>query len=268
MRINWPPRSILTGSYGQIPISFALAAGFCLAAPALLSSPAMAEPNSIENGYQLDLDKTINGASPAGPGPWGSLKIKNIDNGVSILFEPNLAADEFITKAGLSLTDGPNLSPDPFAGLKVACVEQTFGANICSNYDYEAQVNGYSIEGVAVGGFDLGFNFTGTGQNKGSGRLTNGKTVLFNLTGTALTAADLLGTINVKGFEVNAAAKVQGIQNGGSGVVADPEGTSTSVPGPLPILGVAAAFRTSRRLRRRLASARLTSARPSAHRPT
>jgi hypothetical protein len=263
MSINWPPRSALIGSYRRIPARLALAAGFCLAAPALLQSPAMAQPAKITDGYRLDLNKTINGASPAGPGPWGSLEIKNIDNGVSILFEPNLAAGEFITKAGISLTqEFQDLNSDPFAGLSVTCDDLTAGANICSNYDYVAQVNGYDIEGAAVGGFDLGFNFTGTGVNGGSGRLTNGKTVQFNLLGTALTAADLLGTINVKGLDVNAAAKVQGIRNGGSGVVADPD--PVPVPGPLPLLGIAAAFQTSRRLRSRLAAARLGTGTPLA----
>lgn len=224
----------------------------------------MAQPTLLDNGkgYQLDLNKTINGASPAGSGPWMSLEIKNIKNGVSILFEPNLAAGEFITKAGLSLTQQfQDLNSDPFASLKVECFEQTAGASICSNWDFVAQVNGYDIEGAAVGGFDLGFNFTGNGANGGSGRLTDGKTVQFNLTGTTLTAADLLGTINVKGLDINAAAKVQGIENGDSGVVADP------VPGPLPLLGIAAAFRASRRLRRRLTSAHLAAGRPPAHRP-
>lgn len=104
-----------------------------------------------------------------------------------------------------------------------------------------------------MAGFDLGFNFTGTGQNGGAGRLTDAKSVRLNLTGTALSAKDLLGVIKVKGVDVNAAAKVQGIRNGGSGVVADPPG-GEPVPGPLPILGAAAAFQASRRLRHRLKS--------------
>jgi hypothetical protein len=64
---------------------------------------------------------------------------------------------------------------------------------------------------------------------------------------------------------LEAAAKVKEIgEKGASGEIrgVDP------VPGPLPLLGIAAAFRTSRRrLRRRLTSAHLAAGRPQAHRP-
>ena len=88
--------------------------------------------------------------------------------------------------------------------------------------------------------------------SNGRGRLTDPKTVGFNLTGTKLTAEALLGAIVVQGELVNGAAKVQGISNGGSGVVGDPPGDPQSAPAPLPVLGAAAAFQASRRLRRRL----------------
>lgn len=83
--------------------------------------------------------------------------------------------------------------------------------------------------------------------SNGRGRLTDPKTVGFNLTGTKLTAEALLGAIVVQGELVNGAAKVQGISNGGSGVIGDPPGVD--VPGPLPIFGAAGAFKASRRLR-------------------
>lgn len=261
MKLNRSPRSTSTGGYGRIPIRTALVAGSCLAALALLASPARAQV------FQIQLNKTVNGTSPAGPGPWMSLLIADIGgpgDGVSIRFEPELAAGEFITKAGLNLTDeSPNPTPDPFAGLNVSCSEEPVGSTVCSNYNYVAQVDGYNIEGAAVGGFDLGFNFTGTGQNGGSGRLTDGKIVSFNLTGTTLSAEDLLGTIVVQGFDVTAAAKVQGIATGGgSGVIGGEEGPDpgpTPVPGPLPIVGAAAAFQASRRLRSRLKSVAVAS---------
>lgn len=264
MKLNRSPRSASAGGYGRIPIRTALVAGSCLAALALLASPARAQV------FQIQLNKTVNGTSPEGSGPWMYLFIEDIAGGVSIRFEPELAVGEFITKAGLNLTDeSPNPTPDPFAGLNVSCSDETAAptiSTVCSNYNYVAQVDGYNIEGAAVGGFDLGFNFTGTGQNGGSGRLTDGKIVSFNLTGTALSAEDLLGTIVVQGFDVTAAAKVQGIATGGgSGVIGGEEGPDpgpTPVPGPLPIVGAAAAFQASRRLRSRLKSAAVA-ARPA-----
>ena len=189
-----------------------------------------------------------------------SLVIENITGGVSILFDPLLEPGEFITKVGLNFTD-PSLSTgsNPIPDLNVSCTE-TGGGTICSNFNSSSnpvvKVNGYSIEGSAVDGFDLGFDFAL--KNNNDGRLTNDQTVTFSLTGlfdptgTALTTADLLGTIVLNSLEINVAAKVQGISNGGSGVIADPLGNGTPVPGPLPLLGAVAAFQASRRLRRRL----------------
>jgi len=254
----------------QFPIGMALAAGACLTASTLLSSPVKAQTSCNEGSTncRIDLGEIINGASPAGLGPWLSLQIKDADDGVSILFTPMLSPGEFITKVGLSLTQAfqdsyEQQNLNPFAGLVATCAPD--GSGVCVESGVVAQVDGYDIEGNAVGGFDLGFNFA---LRDNGNRLTSGKAVQFNLTGTALKTADLLGTITLKGLdgkdvEVNAAAKVQGIAPSGtncpdteadsgecSGVAAEPNGTP--VPGPLPLLGAAAAFQTSRQLRRRL----------------
>ncbi len=183
---------------------------------------------------------------------------QTLNGPLSILLDPNensiegltgLTDDEFITKVGFNLADGVI---NPYGTLPINVTCDDYGTTICSNYNIQATIDGYDIEGNAVGDFDLGFNLTGTGQNGGSGRLTKGKTVKFVLTGTNLTPDALLGRIEVQGEFVNIAAKVQGISNGGSGVVADPLTNGTPAPGPLPVLGAVAAFQASRRLRRRL----------------
>ena len=262
MKVNWPLRSLSTGHCRRFSIRLSLAAGICLAAPALLSSPARAQADCDPGNTEctIKLNQPINGASPgtspAEDGTWLTLQIKDIGSaGVSILFAPTLSGSEYITKVGLNLTDGSSASL--LDGLKAACIpaSQSSGATICSSFnpdsDFVAQENGYSITGGAVDGFDLGFDFTGAGTNGGSDRLANGKSVRFDLTGSALRTADLLGAINVKGFNVNVAAKVKGIaglEEELSGEIGDP----VPVPGPLPLLGAAAAFQASRSLRRRL----------------
>ena len=65
-------------------------------------------------------------------------------DGVSIQLDPKLAAVEFITKAGLNLTtEIQNLNPTLFSELNALCIEETSGATICSNYNYQAAVDGY-----------------------------------------------------------------------------------------------------------------------------
>jgi hypothetical protein len=91
-----------------------------------------------------------------------------------------------------------------------------------------------------------------------SDRLDHYDTFSFIITGDNLDFKSFNKDIDVDGEGIFAAARLQGY--GGSSTI-------YSAPGPLPILGVAAAFRTSRRLRRRLTSARLASGRPPAHRP-
>ena len=192
--------------------------------------------------------------------------------GVSILLDPTpktvdekvagLADSEFITKVGFNLSEAflaPYKRvdfPTLLNGLNDSCEETTPGAKICKNYDFEAKINSCSIEGAAVAGFDLGFDLTGNGSDQGSGRLDNDKTVKFSITGPPILTAKALndGFITVKGFDVNIAAKVQGIaQDPGSGVIGDPlGGPADEAPGPLPILGAVAAFKASRRLRNRL----------------
>lgn len=127
MRFNGPFLSVLNGRWGLIPIRLILAAGSCMLVPVLLASPSRAQPIPLPGGgYQIDLNKTINGASPAGSGPWLSLQITDIgtpgSGGVSILFTPSLAPTEFITKVGLNLTQAfQAANPNPFANLSVSC---------------------------------------------------------------------------------------------------------------------------------------------------
>lgn len=267
MKINGSLAPGSTGGRGRILGRLALAAGSCLAVLVFLPSLVKAQPSPITDGYRIDLSKVINGAEPDLSSPWMVLEITQAEGGpLSILLNPmqrtvdgklvGLADGEFITKVGLNLTDGYLAQhPDPYAGLSsVGCTVDPSTSTVCSNYSLQTTIGGYQIEGNAVGGFDLGIDFFGTGKDGGSGRLTNAKKVRLDIFGTSLTPEALLGTVYVNAYkgDVNVAAKVQGISDGGSGVIGDPPGNGTPVPGPLPILGAAAAFQASRRLRRRL----------------
>ena len=103
-----------------------------------------------------------------------------------------------------------------------------------------------------ITGLDFRLNFPLAG-GPNSDRLDHYDTFSFIITGSNLNFRSFNEDIDIDGDGIYAAARLQGY--GGSSTI-------YSAPGPLPILGVAAAFRTSRRLRRRLAAAR-----PPAHRP-
>ncbi len=76
--------------------------------------------------------------------------------------------------------------------------------------------------------------------------LSNGDIVAFYVLGQNLNAASFNKETTLSGR--TACAKVQSTPGGGSGVICN----GKPVPGPLPILGAAAAFGYSRRLRSRV----------------
>jgi hypothetical protein len=222
-----------------------------------VSAPAVASAGLI-----FEFSDSINGAppssspNPGGP-PWLIATITDLanGNGVQMKLESRLAGDEFISNIGFNLDDAKFNTRS--SGLTVNCSPSS--GPCLTNFSSLYSQNEFSVTSGqnnpgGVSGFDLGLLF-GVNQFQGE------STATINITGAGLTANEF-NRLNSEGLLM--AAKVQGIGSGGNG---SGEIGGTEVPGPLPLLGAVAAFRTSRRLRRRLASARLASGRPPAHRP-
>ncbi|MFM9103858.1 MAG: hypothetical protein ACKOPS_22070, partial [Cyanobium sp.] len=127
----------------------------------------------------------------------------------------------------------------------------------CTNQDFNYSPGSIDMAN-GIKGLDLELLFP-TANNSGSDRLDHYDSFSFIISSDKLDFSSFYNFIDINGQDVYSAARLQGY--GGSSTI-------YSAPGPLPLLGIAAAFRTSRRrLRRRLTSARLASGRPPAHRP-
>ena len=220
-----------------------------------VSAPAVASAGLI-----FEFSDSINGAppssspNPGGP-PWLIATITDLadGNGVQMTLQSRLVGTEFISNIGFNLDD--DKFNNRLSDWTVKCITGACLTNFSSLYSRnEFSVTSGQNNPGGVSGFDLGLLF-GVNQFQGE------STATINITGFGLTANEF-NRLNSDGLLM--AAKVQGIGSGGNG---SGEIGGTEVPGPLPLLGIAAAFRTSRRLRRRLTSARLASGRPPAHRP-
>ena len=121
-----------------------------------------------------------------------------------------------------------------------------------------------------ISGFDFELFFPR--KNSDNSRLDGSSKIVFYIEGDGLTpqSFNAINEPSAQGLKgIEAAARLQGYDEGSSTIF-------YSAPGPLPILAGIAAFRASRRLRRRLASgqlasgqlasAQLASASPPAHR--
>ena len=179
------------------------------------------------------------------------LKNTNTPNSVILTLDANLtkASAAFISSVAFNLVDTKNSS------ISSVCAV-TNPESSCVNQDFTYDPDNINMAN-GIKGLDFRLNFP-TKNSPNSDRLDNYDTFSFIITGSNLTFESFNTAIDVDGEGIFAAARLQGY--GGSSTI-------YSAPGPLPILGVAAAFRTSRRLRRRLTSARLASGRPPAHRP-
>lgn len=203
-----------------------------------------------------DINDPVN-TKPDGSNYWLKANFENHGNDTVLLtLTANLkeASGAFIKEVGFNLSNDFNFSGGISVGGK-ACTQQPGDCQF--DEDNVNMANG-------IKSMDLGISLP-TGKN--AGRLEGTGEAKFMIKGSGLTA-DLFNTLSPDGFLSAAKLQGYGIDSNGDGKV-DVEGSSTiyNTPGPLPILGVAAAFRTSRRLRRRLTSARPASGRPPAHRP-
>jgi hypothetical protein len=174
---------------------------------------------------------------------------KNTDNSVILTLDANLteASAAFISSVAFNLAKGSTISS--------VCAVTIPGSN-CVDQDFTYDPDNITMAN-GINGLDFRLNLPLAG-GPNSDRLDHYDTFSFIITGSNLVFSSFNEPIDIDGEGIFAAARLQGY--GGSSTI-------YSAPGPLPILGVAAAFRTSRRLRRRLTSARLASGRPPAHRP-
>jgi hypothetical protein len=149
-----------------------------------------------------------------------------------------------------------------FDELNVTCNSGAACATPVSNLNYDSINMSNNVRGL-----DLELLFP-TSNSPRTDRLDGTDSVSFTITGVGLTFNSFNEVNDTKqgGLDkIYTAARLQGYDDGSSTLL---DGPTEPVPGPLPLLGGVAAFQASRRLRRRLASARLAAAKPPAHRTT
>jgi hypothetical protein len=174
--------------------------------------------------------------------------------------------DKYNGKDAVKLTLDANLTKESGAFISSVAFNLGMNADIdsicrvtgsgCTNQDFNYSPGSIDMAN-GIKGLDLELLFP-TANNSGSDRLDHYDSFSFIISGDKLDFSSFYNFIDINGQDVYSAARLQGY--GGSSTI-------YSAPGPLPLLGIAAAFRTSRRLRRRLTSARLASGRPPVHRP-
>lgn len=228
--------------------------GFVFFAPV-----ALAQPTQISSGanssYRFDFNTNSGPVAPSGSGPWLSAVVSplgTIDeadpvyNGVTIALTGNLSdPKEFISSVGFNLTQSYDIDEydvSDCSSASIACADSKVLSNP-SNQPPEFQFAN------DIQGLDIKIDLPGS---ESSDRFQLGDTATFTLVAAGLSPASFLATNSPSGpiSGIYAAARVQGIQ-AGAGSTTITEG----VPGPLPLLGVVAAFGFSRRLRRRLSGA-------------
>jgi len=234
------------------------AAALALATATVLTASqgaqAQPQPNGT-GGYSMAFDQYLGENSPAtSPDPmaaddkpvWLQANINPIAGGVNIeLINMLKSNSEFITKVAFNLTESiQNLSSTCSDPLVITC-----SPNMVTQ-EFNAQSPVINLMNGAKN-FDLAIDLPTRGNQN---RFTQGERTNFQLFGTNLSPAlflstnEPLGPGSVQGLW--AAAKVQGLANGGSATIVDPP--SSAVPGPLPLLGAGVALGFSRRLRRRI----------------
>jgi hypothetical protein len=233
-----------------------------VAAAALgMAEPAAAQP--VDDGNSLTLyfnqalysggSSSVNNPSSTKDGSdWLIAIIKNgtAANTVELTLQSKLtaASGAFISSAAFNL-DGNAAIQSVTCGPSPICVSPAYSLN----YDGVNMSNG-------IKGLDLELLFA---TSNAADRLNGKDTVSFLITGTGLTYQSFNAATN-ETDNIFTAARLQGY--GGSATLLD--GPPESAPGPLPILGLVAAFQASRRLRRRLRLATAETAGKAPAQPT
>jgi hypothetical protein len=133
---------------------------------------------------------------------------------------------------------------------------------ICTTYQgsFPATQNSYILQGAGNGtGFD--FDYANAGSGTAAKRFNGDELVTLIIQGPAGLNAQSFAFLNTPSGQGSeyigyGGTKVNGIPGGLSGAIGTNGNGTTSVPGPLPVLGAAAAFGYSRKLRLRIQSSR------------
>jgi hypothetical protein len=220
------------------------------------------------DSYVINFDKPYNGDVPStppripatlvGPGNPGLIATftDTIANQVQLELRGNLLIEEYFD--GLAFNLAPSILPSALSVFSCSAP-----GTICDNYSstFPATQNSFILQGNGNGnGFDFGFEFANPNSQEGSQRFNGTETVRLLINGPGITAQSFayVNTPSGQGSDYvgYGGAKVNGIPGGGSGAIGTNGNGTTSAPGPLPILGAAAAFGCSRRIRTRIRSSR------------
>lgn len=233
-----------------------------------MAQPVTAQPIFGDDGRSLTylFNKALFDGAPGSVNDPSATKLG--DNWMEAVIRNNGAGSvELTLNANLDDASGAFISSVAFNllgtidELNVTCNSGAACATPASNLNYDSINMSNNVRGL-----DLELLFPRS-NNPRTDRLDGTDSVSFTITGDGLTFNSFNAVNDTKqgGLdEIYTAARLQGYDDGSSTLL---DGPTEPVPGPLPLLGGVAAFQASRRLRRRLASARLASGRPPAHRP-
>ncbi len=215
--------------------------------------PGATHAQTVIYSYNINVNGDIPTGTPYSDGSWMKVTIDDLlgaskGKGVKVVVDPHgLNANEFISAIGFNLSKSflpQTVSPSSCtATLTEACP-----------VEIDINNNKIDIHGDGNGGkYDLGTNF----MTANLGRLYGGMTSTFEIALDGLSFASFFPYEPTKPSPYSSVAKVQGIGENanlsgviGAGPPIDPP--ANEAPAPLPLLGAAAAFQASRRLRRRL----------------
>lgn len=249
---------------GRVLASAAMIAAAALASPGAMAGPVVQPDGSLLFLYSVNGGADPSGANPPPPGPtpWLKALIKQAGpNAVDIILTPSLGGDAYALSWGFNMKPSEVENPvgEPLylpSDFTYSC--SSTGNDVCAgmgplNGVFSATTGSYIWDPNNVNmqngwtGFDMKFDL----PNAKANRLEDG-TVLTIRVGRSGITPDAFN-YPVVGDTLNGeytAAHVGGY--GYSTTLLDNPGNGTPAPGPLPILGAAAAFQASRRLRRRL----------------
>lgn len=237
-------------------------------AAAVMASPAHAADDVVYNFFYdsvISIGKPNTSPPPVLGQPVVTATFKDLDSGqVSLNIATNFSdAANFIDQIGFNFTGSPNFS---IAGCTQTQVPSS-DIGLCASGVTTLAFNQDGTNVAGGGNLAKGFDFLvdlppppGEDGNPGPFRLGGqGESITLTFTNADNNlAASQFFAKTAKGYYTS--AHIQGLTNGGStNIVGTPPGTDPpppapgdSVPGPLPLLGAAAAFGYSRKLRTRI----------------
>lgn len=233
-------------------------AGIAFAIPFLVPSAALAGDPLV-----LEVTQFLNGTTtttPSGPPPWLRLTFTDdLTNTVKVLIE-NLVDPALYPDANKNLFELVAVNVSPSINLVDLALDAVCspgpGPGTCKNSGVFTATTQNAQQAPGQQGFDARFELPP--PPGGDARFGPGDKVTYTLQATGLTAQSF-NFANSNGLCVAAHAISLGPNTvsstlGSSAVNGTCGGSTQKVPGPLPILGAAAAFGYSRKIRTRISS--------------